>query len=295
MIITQLQGGMGNQMFQYALGRALSLKNNTPLYLDLNFLLDRTPHPKWQKFVFRNYDLDIFNIKAEIAAKKDIPRIYRSYLPGKFKVYEDTLKMKYLPLPGVEKSFKFDPKVLGLGEDTYLMGFWQSFKYFKEIEDVIRADFTFKKPMSEKSKTLLDEINSCESLCINVRRADFVDNSHHGTIGNEYYNMAISIVSQTRKIDKIYVFSDDMGWCEQNLKFAHPTRFVNHEYAGPKFEEYLALMVACKNFVIPNSTFGWWAAWLSPIKEKVIIAPKKWFVDSNIDTTDLIPKNWIRL
>ena len=295
MIIVQLQGGMGNQMFQYALGRALSLKNDAPLYFDLNFLLDRAPHPKWQKFVFRNYDLDIFNIKADIASKKDIPFLYRSFFSGRLKVYEDTFKMKFFPGTGVEKSFNFNPKVLSLGSDAYVMGFWQSFKYFQEIEDVIRKDFTFKHPMSEKSKQLLNEISSCESLCINVRRADFVDSSHHGTMGNEYYALAISIILKSRKIDKIYVFSDDIAWCEANLKFQFPTMFVGKDYAGNKYGEYLALMTACKNFVIPNSTFGWWAAWLCTNNEKVVVYPKKWFADSDADTSDLIPANWIGL
>ena len=295
MIIVQLQGGLGNQMFQYALGRALSLKNDTPLTLDLNFLLDRTPHPKWQKFVFRNYDLDIFNIHAEIAAQKDIPYIYRSFFSGKLKVYEDTFKMKFFPGTNVEKSFNFNPTVLSLGSDAYLMGFWQSFKYFEQIEDVIRRDFTFKDSMSEKSKQLLDEITSCQSLCVNVRRADFVDSSHHGTMGNEYYDKAVSIVLQSQKVDKVYVFSDDIAWCEQNLKFKFPVMFVGKDYAGKKYGEYLALMIGCKNFIIPNSTFGWWAAWLNPNKEKTVVYPKKWFADSDTDTSDLIPKNWTPL
>lgn len=303
MIIVQLQGGLGNQMFQYALGRALSLKNNTSLGLDLNFLEDRTPRDtflqkrfsKWGTFVFRNYDLGIFNIEENFVSQKEIPFFYRSFFSGTPMIYADAFRKKFFPGRNVEKSFKFDREVLGLGPNAYLMGSWQSFKYFEDIEDVIRRDFALKKPISEKSQTLLGEINSCQSLCINVRRADFVDNSHHGTIGNEYYNMAISIILQTRKIDKIYVFSDDMAWCEKNLSFSQPTMFVNHEYAGKKFEEYLVLMTACKNFIIPNSTFGWWAAWLSGEKDKVVIAPKKWFADSDVDTSDLIPSDWIRL
>jgi hypothetical protein len=303
MIIVQLQGGMGNQMFQYALGRALSLKNNVSLGLDLNFLEDRTPRDtflqkrfsKWGTFVFRNYDLGIFNIDAKIVSQKEIPFFYKSFFSGTAMIYADAFRKKFFPGKNIEKSFNYDKDVSLLGSNAYLMGSWQSFKYFDDIEDVIREDFKLKNKISDKSQVLMNEISSCESLCINVRRADFLDNSHHGTIGNEYYNMAISIISQTRKIDKIYVFSDDMAWCEENLSFSYPTMFVNHEYAGKKFEEYLALMIACKNFIIPNSTFGWWAAWLSGEKDKVVIAPKKWFADGSEDGRDLIPENWIRV
>jgi len=92
-----------------------------------------------------------------------------------------------------------------------------------------------------------------------------------------------------------FVFSDDIEWCKKNIKFSHPTFFVEDEYFGKKGEEYLFLMSACKYFVIPNSTFSWWGAWLSEREEKIVICPKKWFVDESIDTSDLIPNDWTRI
>lgn len=295
MIIVRLSGGMGNQMFQYAFGRNLAIKNNVPLGLDTAMLQDRTPHPAFQKFVFRNYDLEIFNIQAEVVPQTKIPFVHRNFFSGKINLYFKYFCMKFIPFKGKEKHFQFDKAALNFGPDTYIAGDWQSPKYFEGIEDVIRKDFTLEDPLSEKSKELLNNISSCTSVAINVRRADFVTSSFHGTFGSEYYDNAIAYLSTQISIDKIFVFSDDMKWCEENLKFEFQTVFVGHEYAGRKFSEYLSLMSSCKHFVIPNSSFGWWAAWLSGSKDKIVIAPKRWFADEKINTTDLIPNEWIRL
>ena len=295
MIIVELSGGMGNQMFQYAAGRALALKNNTELGLDLSFLLDRTPHPKFQNFVFRNYDLDIFNIDAKIVEQSEIPFWHRNFFSGKVNLWFNYFCHKFVPYTGKEKHFHFDKTILDLGPDTYLHGLWQSPKYFQSIESTIRKDFELKAPLSENVSTLMREIVSCESLCVNVRRADFVTNNFHGTFGPEYYDNAVAEIARTNNIDKIYVFSDDIPWCEENLKFPFPTMFVGKEYAGKKFEQYLMLMAACKNFVIPNSTFGWWAAWLSKNSQKKVVVPKRWFGNERIVTDDLVLPEWIRI
>ena len=157
MIIVKLKGGMGNQMFQYALGRALSIKNNVPLGLDLAFLLDRTPR---SDFTFRNYDLDIFNINAEIVSQSKVSFLYKNF-KGKFGVYFDYLRRKFFKLSGVEKKLNFNPGILNMGSDIYLDGYWQSYKYFVDIEDIIRKDFALKKKPNQNiinfSKQILNE------------------------------------------------------------------------------------------------------------------------------------------
>jgi hypothetical protein len=296
MIIVRLEGGLGNQMFQYALGRMLALKNNTDLKLDLALLRDRTPRRTQSNFVFRNYDLDIFAIKAQIARRSHLPFRYRFYLFGRFKHRLDALRRRYIHNPASEKAFcSFDPSILSIGPDAYLEGYWQSPKYFKDIDDVIRNDFKLKGPLSEKSQKLMEEIGSCASLCVNVRRGDFVTSDFHGTFGKDYYDRGIERILKTQRIEKIYIFSDDVSWCREHLRFPFPTVVVDHEYAGEKFGEYLALMSACKHFIIPNSSFAWWAAWLSTDREKLVIAPNQWFLDTSIDTSDLIPENWERI
>ncbi|MCX6754458.1 MAG: alpha-1,2-fucosyltransferase [Candidatus Nomurabacteria bacterium] len=292
MIITKLKGGMGNQMFQYALGRALSVKYGTSLGLDLSFLLDRTPRPN---FTFREYDLDIFNIiNVDRVSQSKIPFLYRNF-NGKFGLYFDYFRRKFFRLRGIEKSFNFDLTILNIGSNAYLDGYWQSYKYFADIEDIIRKDFTLKDELSLNIKNLMEVIKKENSLCIHVRRGDYVGNSNHEIVGKEYYDKGIKILSEKTKIDKIYVFSDDVKWCEDNMKFDFPVMFVGEEYSGIKAEGHFSLMSACHSFIIPNSSFSWWAAWLSVHKDKIVIVPKKWFGDASINSDDLIPKEWIRI
>ena len=111
---------------------------------------------------------------------------------------------------------------------------------------------------------------------------------------NYYLNSLNYLKSITNSNFKIFVFSDDIKWCENNLKFEFETEFVNHTYKGYKFSSYLYLMQTCKYFIIPNSSFAWWAAYLSNYTDKIVIAPKNWF-NNDIDTSDLIPNSWVRI
>jgi hypothetical protein len=144
---------------------------------------------------------------------------------------------------------------------------------------------------------LAEIIKKENSLCVHVRRGDYVGNTNHEIVNKDYYDKGIDKLKVMTNIDKIYVFSDDIRWCEKNLKFDIPTMFVGDEYAGEKAEWHHILMRSCKNFIIPNSTFSWWAAWLSDSRNKIIIAPKQWFPNSSIhaDNTDIIPDNWIKI
>lgn len=210
-------------------------------------------------------------------------------------MYLSALRKRILPGRGIEKSFEYDPEVLKLQGDVYLQGYWQSYKYFEGIEDVIRKDFSLKAPFSEKGLALKREIESHNALCINVRRGDFVTSDFHGTVESAYYDTALEKMKALQHIDKVYVFSDDIEWCREHLRFDLPAAYVGHEYKGKKFEEYLYLMAACKHFIIPNSSFAWWGAWLGTNPDKVVIVPERWFLDSSINTEDLIPSEWIRV
>lgn len=296
MIIVRLKGGLGNQMFQYALGRALSLKYNVSLKLDVTFLNHRIKVPYFLRpnFNFRSFDLDVFNIKAEIAKPADITLWNRPFFSGQLMLIIDAVLRKLAFLPGWEKSFNFDEKVFLLGPNAYLEGFWQSEKYFSEITSVIRDDFTLKEELSKESLKLAEEIKNTASLCIHLRKKHG-GKLFHETYDLDYYKEGIDYINKNRKIEKIYIFSDDIEWCKQNIKFSYPTMFVDSEYAGKKGEGHLYLMSICKHFVIPNSTFSWWGAWLSNNPEKIVVAPRDWFVDVAISTVDLIPKNWVRI
>src|SRR3989344_3678940 len=274
MIVVRLKGGLGNQMFQYALGRVLALKNNTELKLNTSFL-----NLNFAIGTKRNFSLGVFNIEAKTIESSFFVILFRRIFQRK----------------GREKSFNFDKNILSIGSDVYLEGYWHSPKYFAGYEDIIRKDFTLKNLPTKNIQNLAKEIQNTNSLCIHVRRGDYVGNKYYVVINNEYYKKGIEYISSKTAVEKIYVFSDDIEWCRANLSFGIPTMFVGDEYAGEKGEGHMYLMSKCKYFIIANSSFSWWGAWLALFKDKIVICPKQWFGDASIDTSDLIPESWIRI
>ena len=289
MVTVRLKGGLGNQMFQYALGRVLAIKNDTQLKLDTSFL-----KYNFKNITKRTYGLDIFHIHAEIDQDPSIPFVFKDY-GNKSLMYLMRWIRKFLKIKGQEKSFNFNSSILNSGPNIYLDGYWQSPKYFKGYEDVIRKDFTFKNSPASNIQILAEEILKTNSLGIHIRRCDYVGNKNRDFLNKEYWNRGIEYIKSHTQIDKIYVFSDDIAWCESNMKFEFPTIFVGEDYIGHKDEGHMYLMNQCKNFIIANSSFSWWGAWLSDRDRKIVICPKQWFGNATIDTSDLIPENWIRI
>lgn len=290
MIIVKLGGGLGNQMFQYAFAKYLALKHDTTLKVDIQSLLSRKAVRK--SFVFRNYDLDIFNITPQLAEQKEVDAFKRSSSHLTDKVLTKLLGFKkgYIHEP----HFHFSKSCFAAPDNAYLDGYWQSEKYFSNISDQLKQqDFSFKQPLQPGGKELLAEISSSNAVCLNVRRGDFVTNSFHGTCSIEYYQKAEEMIRAQVTDPTFYVFSDEIEWCRNNLLLQSTTKYIGHEYAGTKFQDYLRLMAACKHFIIPNSTFAWWAVWFNNNKDKIVIAPKNWFGDNTIKTTDLTSPNWL--
>lgn len=294
MIIVKLMGGLGNQMFQYALGKTLSLQHQTLLKLDLSWLLNHSPE-RGTNFVHRNFDLDIFRIQANIANAEEVKQLRNEWLPVK---RADRLLKTLLGIPQTnirEPYFHYSSAVRKIGPDAYLDGFWQSEKYFGEYASIIRDDFNFKYPLGEQAVPLMESIRKSEAVCVNVRRKEFVNNPYHGAMDIDYYMRAEKKIRESVKDPCLYIFSDDITWCEENLHFQSPAVFVPLIYAGEKYQDIFRMMITCRHFIIPNSSFGWWAAWLSEHENKQVIAPSKWFANGPKDTQDLLPKGWIRL
>jgi hypothetical protein len=272
MIIMQLMGGMGNQMFQYAFGRSLSLKYNVPLKLDLSILKRRDFGPD---FVYRDYDLDLFNVFADFDINMES-------------------KVHHLSEPHFhfsEKSLNYYESIDG---DLSIYGYWQSPKYFAYAEEIIRKDFQFRDTVSGPAVTMMAEIRATNSVVINVRRTDYLNTDFHGVMGLEYIMAGVEIIRSKIKNPHFFIFSDDIDWCRENIRLDNMT-IVDHQYKGDRFGNYLQLMKACKHYIIPNSTFAWWGAWLNDNPDKIVITPAKWFADPNLITADLIPVEWLRI
>jgi hypothetical protein len=293
MIVVKLMGGLGNQMFQYAFGKSLAYKLRKELYLDLDFLLDRT---KRDNFVYRDFDLDIFKLSDyKIFDSNSKKEFYKSSLFN-FR--------KTRPIIYKEKGFAYDSEYLSLKSNKiYIEGYWQSYKYFESIKEEIKNDFSFKNSLTDIQLELSDKLNQTESVCINFRRTDFVSIPSaiktHGVPTLDYYYKSLDFLQEKLSTElKLYVFSDDIEWCKSNFNPAQEIQFIDHEnYKGDRFSSYLQLMSQCKHFIIPNSTFAWWGAWLSSNSNKVVITPDRWFADDDLQsqTNDLRPQNWITL
>jgi hypothetical protein len=289
MIITRLNGGLGNQMFQYAFGRELSERHNTELKLDVESF-----KPEAKQFPQRTYDLGIFNIRETFASAEEIRRLAK-------RVSHDISDRILNRVVGVKSShirephFHFSETAYSSPDNVYLNGYWQTERYFQNVGPKLRSEFTFRDPMSENAVPIHDQIIASNSVCVHVRRTDFLINPLNGFYEVDYYRQAEELIQKRVPNPAYFVFSDDMDWCEANLSFAGPTQFISQDFGPLKFRDDLRLMSKCKHFVVANSSFSWWAAWLNPAPNKTVIAPRAWFADQSLDTQDLIPADWIRI
>jgi hypothetical protein len=295
MIIALLKGGLGNQMFQYAFGRFLSLKNKTPLKLDLSFLKDRSHK---DNFTYRDFELDRFNIEVSIASENEIRKFEKAKQKKKL-----SHMAFYFPVPFInaylrEPHFHFFQQALNAPENSYIDGYWQSEKYFYKIRERLINEFTPLKPLSAQSENLKNEIISNQSVSIHVRRTDYVTDriisSYHSACSEKYYYDAIKIIEQKISNPKFYIFSDELEWFQNNVKINFPVEYVKNNTGLSSYQDQ-HLMSLCKHNIIANSSFSWWAAWLNANSGKTIIAPENWFVDKSRITSDLLPESWIKI
>jgi len=291
MIYMRLKGGMGNQMFQYAFGLNLAHKLDTELKLDLSALLDRSKGD----FVYRDYDLTAFNVDHNFVSSPFILNVL-------FKLKSRKLAKLVMKLAERNKNFikesdfHYHPELIeNVQENNFYEGWWQSQKYFADIENKLRIHFEFKNKLSPISEDIFNGIKASNSVCLNVRRTDFLKVDTLNTTSREYFLEAANRMAELVDNPTFFIFSDDIEWCTDNLDLGYPQYVIDHQHKGYKFTNYMQLMIACDHFIIPNSSYAWWAVWLNRNENKNVIAPKNWFNDPSIDTTDLVPDNWIRI
>jgi hypothetical protein len=287
MIITKINGGLGNQMFQYATGRALALRRNTILKVDPTSHQGDTP---------RTFELPHFCITAEIATPEEVTTLKTLTGSSLFQRIKRHLPLKKTHV--FEKHFQFDPGILELGDNTYLEGFWQSEKYFLDAADTIRQELVLKEKPDTTNAATLQEIAATPAVALHIRRGDYVSNpetnKHHGTCSLDYYQAGVEHIASQVTTPHFFIFSDDPQWAKDNLNLKYPTTLIDHNDAAHGYED-MRLMSACQHFIIANSTFSWWGAWLAANPGKIVVAPKQWFATTDVDTRDLVPTNWVRL
>ena len=289
MIIVKLMGGLGNQMFQYAAGRRLAHLHRAVLKLDLSWFGSTLAVE-----TRRRYELGAFNIQEQVASPEEAGRFREGFFLRRFGFLFPFRKRRHI----LEQHYHFDPDILQLPDNVYLEGYWQSPKYFPDIQDIIREEFTVRSEPDGGNRRMAEEIAGTESVAIHVRRGDYVSNTatsnRHGTCPMEYYQTAMKTISGGVRHPHFFVFSDDPMWARENLSWIAPGIVIDQNGLDKAFED-MRLMSLCKHHIIANSSFSWWGAWLSKNPEKIVIAPEQWFQDKNMNTDDLIPTKWTRL
>jgi len=296
MIIMYLQGGLGNQMFQYALGKCLALKHNTTLKLYVGFLSQK---PKNPHYTLRDYELNLLNIEENFASEEEVIHLFNAKPRLSVRLLYRLLHkpIPYFKRPSIkELSTSFDENIFNINNNSILVGYWQSEKYFKEIENIIRSEFTSKNRMSESGLTILKLIQSCNSIGVHFRRGDYVKdsetNKYHGVCSEQFYLDAFSYIVKQVEQPVFFMFSDDIEWVKENVRFNFQFYYVENTLKNK--QEDLWLMSACKHNIIANSSYSWWAAWLNSNPNKIVIAPAKWVAKEGVDTNDFLPEKWIK-
>lgn len=278
-------------MFQYAAGKSVSLKSNQQLKLDITSFND---------YKRRTLDMGILNINSEIATDTEINHLKHDGAPL-LKRISYKLRKKGTPFGKKyfrEPHFQYTENILNIKSDAYLFGYWQSPKYFDAYRTILLHEFTPKSKLSAKCYEYENLIKACNSVSIHIRRGDYISNSeansYHGTCPIPYYKEAVNLILSKVEDAHFFIFSDDLPWVKENFSFITDKTFIEEANSVHDFEE-MYLMSKCSHNIIANSSFSWWGAWLNQNPDKTVIAPQKWFTDPSIDTTDLIPENWIRL
>ena len=292
MIITRLWGGLGNQMFQYAAGRALALRSGVPLQLDIYDLVDRTPR---ENFVHRDCDLGLLMAPLDFASLADLGRACEKPSSPLTRLTLRYRKELLRRNTFQEKGGQFQPSLINAqNKHAYLAGYWHDERYFSDFREIIAQDFAMR---GDHQSDYLEPIASSEAVCLHVRRTDFVNIAteleYRTQCGEYYYRQAIDLISEKHKDIQIFGFSDDVEWCEENMKLQHPITWIPESEAGVKGGTHFWLMRQCKHFIIPNSTFAWWAAWLSENPSKMVVCPKQWYNTQEDQSEGFLPNDWI--
>ena len=281
-VFIRLIGGLGNQLFQYAAGRAVAIRNDAELLLDARI---------YSAGRHRFYSLDHFCIKAKIAALSQLPPPRSSLL--RYGLW------KYLgrhPRPVRERGWALNTNLLTLGPECYLRGYFFSEGYFADVAKQLRSELTFRAGPVGLNREMLNRIAGENAVALHVRRGDYLNRPKiNPVLGQSYYDAAIAYVAERVDRPVFHVFSDCPEWVRGNLRCDYPTVIHDHNQEADLSHEDLRLMSSCRHNITANSTFSWWGAWLNPNPGKIVVTPKTWFGKQMSPAPDLVPSAWHRI
>jgi hypothetical protein len=296
MVISKLISGLGNQLFQYAIGRQLSIQKNTTLKLDVSFFENQN---------LRSYKLNKYCIKAEVSTNKEIKDFFDIYNNQsiKAKIYrksENLMPRRYRKVLREQSIWKYDPDILKASSKVYLDGYWQNFRYYQDLSPLIFEELVVNENYNDKIKKLISEVElNKSSVSLHIRRGDYITdteaNKFMGILPLDYYYKAITHIINNVSNPELYIFSDDLDWAKDNLKTHLPINLIDIENGTKDYIE-LDIMSKCRHNIIANSSFSWWGAFLNKNSNKIVIGPKQWVLPENINKNiELIFPSWIKI
>jgi hypothetical protein len=321
MVAARLSGGLGNQLFQFAAARRLAQSCAARLVLDATpFTLPQerrtyalSPYPIDAAVVFDGYASSPIRPRVVLPRPRGVPihpyglvnRIADRLtgrpgaVEGAVSAVASHLRRARGGTSGLqvfrESTFDYDPAFMALGAGTYLDGYWQSYRYFDGVRDIISRELTLPLEPNSLNREWLVRIRSANAVCIHVRRGDYLMADHfadHGVCSPDYYARAMRLVAERAESPRFFVFSDDLAWSRAHFAAAD-VAFVDANPPAAAHDE-LKLMAACRHHIIANSSLSWWGAWLARHDGQIVIAPDPWFSTRNA-TPDLFPADWIAL
>lgn len=294
-IIPRIFGGLGNQLFCYASARRLALVN------DAELVLDDASGFAYDDVYQRRYQLDHFNIpcrKATLVERLEPFARLRRYVLRRWNQRLPFEQRAYLMQSGID----FDPRLLRFKPQgtVYLEGYWQSEDYFKDVEATIRQDLQITPPTDAANLAMAAKIRTCTAVAVHVR---FFDEPHVTSVNNapgDYYRRAVEVMERLAPAAHYFIFSDQPEAARAAIPL-HEARvtLVAHNQGDENAYADLWLMTQCQHFIIANSTFSWWGAWLAFHPDKRVIAPG-FEIAATLKVTSwgfkgLLPSQWVKL
>lgn len=281
MIVMKISGGLGNQLFQYAVGRAIAIQCQVPLKLDVS---------AYENYKLHNgYRLDQFNINADIANEGEI-----FHLKGSSNRLSRILRrlgwLKKNTYYAEKQRTIYDASVF-MQAPRYLDGYWQNEQYFSGIRAVLLQELWPNQPLSINAQAHQIKIQQTHAVSIHVRRGDYLNHPEIGVLDIDYYKRAVDYIKEKIEAPVFFIFSNDLAWCRENFHFVDTPIFI--EDTQTEIDD-LMLMCQCQHNIVANSSFSWWAAWLNSNVDKIVVAPKTWMAE-NPKEYKWTPDSWCEL
>ena len=291
MLIVKVKDGLGNQMYQYALYRALQ-EHGREAYLSLfhyEYVQQKASHrvvAHGRRFLLE----DICNVKVDRATKEDIFRLgsvntgFFAKVLRRLGFYKAThIREEVCNYPNLEQLLSYDK--------AFLDGYWQDFRNVDGIEETLRKELTFKIPLEGKNREIAAEIAQCNAVSLHVRHNDYLSLSMYQIQPKEYYTRAMEYISQHVENPVFYCFSDDIAWCREAFKDKKMV-FVDWNTGADSYRD-MQLMSLCRHNIVTNSTFSTWAAWLNAHPDKIVVRPEHYFSEGHREHEFAWPSEWI--